>query len=76
MTKYVVNYWQKESVWCRRQVIFESDTQPTAKNMEYILVNNPTVDYVQQDYDWETSETEDYDFETDFEVEELENEEN
>lgn len=70
MTKYKVSYWERESVWVRRTIEVESETKPTEKNIEYIIVNNPTVEYFMNDYAWETSEHEEYDFDTDFEVEE------
>ena len=67
--KYSVEFWEKESVWVRRRVEVETDKEPTAENIEEIL-GTQSVDYMQEDYDWETSEHEQYDFETDFHVEE------
>lgn len=75
MAKYQISYWEQESVWVRRTVQVECEEKPTPKHAKVIILTNPT-DYIQSDYDWETSEHLCYDFETDFEVEELENEEN
>lgn len=67
--KYEVSYWEKESVWVRRRVEIEADEKPTPENMKK-LIETSNIDYLQTDYSWETSDTEDYDFDTDFEVEE------
>ena len=70
MKKYKVSYWEQESVWVRRTIEVESETKPTPKHAKVIILTNP-VDYTQADYDWETSEHLCYDFDTDFEVEEI-----
>ena len=67
--KYSVVFWEKESVWVRRRVEVETGKEPTAENLDEILGTH-SVDYVQEDYYWETSEHEQYDFENDFHVEE------
>ena len=70
MTKYNVSFWEKESVWVRRRVVIETDEKPTEENLDEFFATK-TCDFIQADYDWETSEHEQYDFETDFEVEEI-----
>lgn len=70
MTKYNVSFWEKESVWVLRRVVIETDEKPTEENLDEFFATKPC-DFIQADYDWETSEHEQYDFETDFEVEEI-----
>lgn len=70
MKKYEIQYWEKESVWVRRKTIIESETQPTQQNAQE-LIETGNCDYIDADYDWETSETLDYDFKTDFKAEEV-----
>lgn len=67
MKKYKVSYWEKESVWVRRTVTVESEEKPNEENFDSLL---GTADYEQADYDWNTAEHEEYDFENDFDVEE------
>lgn len=69
MTKYNVSFWEKESVWIRRTVEIETDEKPTEENLDELLATKPC-DYKQADYEWDTSEHEQYDFDTDFHVEE------
>lgn len=69
MKKYNVSFWEKESVWVRRTVEIETDEKPTEENLDEFL-STKHCDYKQSDYDWETSDHEQYDFDTDFEVEE------
>ena len=69
MTKYIVEYWEEETVWVRQRISVDSEIEPNKNNMKEIIETNPTVDYLQSDYDWETEENKDYDFDTDFTVE-------
>lgn len=69
MTKYIVEYWEEETVWVRQRISVDSEIEPNKDNMKEIIETNPTVDYLQSDYDWETEENNDYDFDTDFMVE-------
>lgn len=69
MKKYNVEYWEKQTVWVRQRVAIETDEKPTPENMEKLLANE-NVDFLQSDYSWETSDTSEYDFNTDFEAEE------
>lgn len=69
MTKYIVEYWEEETVWVRQRISVDSEIEPNKNNMKEIIETNPTVDYLQSDYSWETEENNDYDFDTDFMVE-------
>ena len=69
MTKYIVEYWEEETVWVRQRISVDSEIEPNKDNMREIIETNPTVDYLQSDYSWETEENHDYDFDTDFVVE-------
>lgn len=71
MTKYDVAYWEKETVWVRRRAIVESDKKPTKDTIEGLLEGDGDVDFYESDYNYETSEHDEYDFDTDFEVEEV-----
>lgn len=71
MKTYTVEFWEKQSVWIRQRAEIKTDVEPTKENIEDML-NKCPVDYVQDDYAWETSQTEAYDFDTDFKVEESE----
>lgn len=66
--RYIVEFWEQQSVWVRHRVEVETDKVPTAENMREIL-ETESVNYIQSDYNWESSENHDYDFETDFCVE-------
>lgn len=68
MKKYKVSYWEKESVWVRRETIVEAKETPTKENIQE-LIESGNCDYLQADYNWETSEHEEYDFDTDLEIE-------
>ena len=57
-------------MWIRRTVEIETDEKPTEENLDELLATKPC-DYKQADYEWETSQHEEYDFDTDFEVEEV-----
>ena len=75
MKKYEIEYWEKESVWCRRTAIVKSNKDP--KDMNYaekmdLIEGEGGIDFIDSDYNWETSETIDYDFKTDFEAKEVE----
>ena len=76
MKKYEIQYWEQEKVWVRRTVEVKSEKDPskmTAYELRWLIAEDPDsdVDWIDGDYDWETSETVDYDFETDFTCEEI-----
>lgn len=76
MKKYEVQFWKKEAVWCRRTVEVKTDkdvTKLSKDELQYLIAEDPDsdVDWLDGDYNWETSETLEYDFENDFEVKEV-----
>lgn len=74
MKKYEVQYWEKEQVWCRRIIELKTDKDPrtmTADELKNEIECDGDVDWIEGDYNWETSEIVDYDFKTDFKVEEV-----
>lgn len=70
MKKYEVEYWEKVSVWVRQRVLIKSDKKPTKRNLKDII-EKTGCDFEDSDYNWETMENEDYDFDTDFKAEEI-----
>lgn len=74
MEKYEIQYWEKEQVWCRRTIELKTDKDPrtmTADELKNEIECDGDVDWIDGDYNWETSEIVDYDFKTDFKVEEV-----
>ena len=74
MKKYEIRYWEKESVWVYRTVEVPLDKDPrkmTEKELKDVIEQNEDVDFLDGDYNWETAETEKYDFKNDFKVEEV-----
>lgn len=69
MKTYEITYWEKESVWVERRTIVKTDhdlNKAVKDGDEQLLkeaIEDDAVDYPQADYNWETSEHEDYDFE-------------
>lgn len=68
MKTYEITYWEKESVWVKRRTIVKTkhDLHKAVEDRDEQLlkevVEDNAVDYIQADYDWETSEHEDYYF--------------
>lgn len=74
MKKYEIRYWEKESVWVYRTVEVPLDKDPkemTEEELKDVIEQNEDVDFLDGDYDWETSETLDYNFKDDFRSEEV-----
>lgn len=74
MKKYEIRYWEKESVWVYRTVEVPLDKDPkemTEKELKDLIEQNEDVEFMDGDYDWETSETLDYNFKDDFRSEEV-----
>lgn len=74
MKKYEIRYWEKESVWVYRTVEVLLDKDPkkmTEEELKDLIEQNEDVEFMDGDYDWETSETLDYNFKDDFKVEEV-----
>lgn len=73
MKKVKISYWEKVSVWQRvdAMCIVEDDFNPDDfyQLRDAVTLN---VDDTETDVEWSTVDTLDYDFETDFEYEELE----
>lgn len=78
MKTYEITYWEKETVWVRRRTIVKTkhDLNKAVEDGDEELLKDAieynAVDYVEADYDWETVEHEDYDFDQVM-VEEVEN---
>lgn len=79
MTTYKITYWEQESVWVERCTMVETkhDLKKAVEDGDEKLLRDAieegVIDYVQADYNWETSEHEDYDFD-EVMVEEVEDE--
>lgn len=74
MKKYEIRYWEKESVWVYRTVEVPLDKDPkgmTEEELKNLIEQNEDVEFMDGDYDWETSETLDYNFKDDFRSEEV-----
>ena len=74
MKKYEIRYWEKESVWVYRTVEVPLDKDPkemTEEELKDLIEQNEDVEFMDGDYDWETSETLDYNFKDDFRSEEV-----
>lgn len=74
MKKYEIRYWEKESVWVYRTVQVPLDKDPrkmTEEELKNMIEQNEDVDFLDGEYEWDTSETLDYNFKDDFQVEEV-----
>lgn len=74
MKRYVIQYWEKESVWCRRTIELKTDKDPnklTPEELKKEIEEDGVIDWIDDDYNWETAEVSDYDFKTDFIAEEV-----
>lgn len=74
MKKYEIRYWEKESVWVYRTIEVPLDKDPkemTEEELKDLIEQNEDVEFLDGDYDWETSETLDYNFKDDFRSEEV-----
>lgn len=80
MKTYEITYWEKESVWVERRTIVKTKhdlNKAIEDGDEQLLkevIEDNAVDYAQADYNWETVEHEDYDFD-EVMVEEVEDDE-
>ena len=69
MTTYKITYWEQESVWVERCTMVETkhDLKKAIEdgNEEILkkVIEDDAIDYIQADYNWETTQHEDYDFE-------------
>ena len=71
--RYRVNYWEKESVWVYRTITLPSEKNPKEMSDDELrqeIEQNEDVEFLDGDYNWETSDILDYDFKNDFKVEE------
>lgn len=74
MKKYEIRYWEKESVWVYRTAQVPLDKDPkemTEDELRNVIEQNEDVEFLDGDYSWETSNTEEYNFKDDFQVEEV-----
>ena len=74
MKKYEIRYWEKESVWVYRTMEVPLDKDPkdmTEEELKDLIEQNEDVEFLDGDYNWETSETLDYNFKDDFRSEEV-----
>ena len=74
MKRYEVQFWEKETVWVKRTIEIPTDKDfEKLSNDEKIeeIETNEDVDWLDGDYNWETSEIVEYDFENDFKVKEV-----
>lgn len=70
MKKYKISYWEQESVWVRRTIQVKCKEKPTSKHIK-TMIKTDQINYIHSDYNLETTEHLKYDFDTDFEVEEV-----
>ena len=72
--RYEISYWEKETVWVKCKTIVETEYDLDEDSDEELLkevIEDDAVDYVQRDYNWETSECAPYDFD-EVEIERIE----
>ena len=74
MKKYEVQYWEKEAVWVKRTVIIPSDkdvSKMTEDELQNEIESNEDVEWLEGDYNYESTRILEYDFKNDFSVEEV-----
>ena len=70
MKRYEIEYWSKDSVWVKRTIRIDSNIKPTKKNLEE-LINKSDVEWFDADWNFDTIETLEYDFDNDLRIKEV-----